>query len=259
MTDINIVIIGAYNYQNNNSKCDYKDWNNNNQASHEDIVDCIKHIKTLNQSINITVYCIDPMYDYNATIDNIHYIKNMFVLENTGYCIKEGHTIFIEFCNLLDEYYVTKEYTEHPILQYNDYKITWLSCGCQWTHKFPKELIENIIKYDIYTPTNIKSSNSHMYAYKFNNSYNDIIFSPYCQGLYQILGTYLWRGSKTIYQHEEVLYDFTSKLLEELQIQPEMKDDLVKFIDKEIRWNTLQRSTREKLNSIVFGKNITIS
>jgi hypothetical protein len=198
------------------------------------------------------------MYDFTIYDNIIDYIKGRFLIGNTEYCSINGHTIFIEFCNILDEYYVTKNDYEHPIMNYNDYKITWVSCGCSWNQGFPSKLINYVIQKELYTPTDINSYYSHLFAYQFNKANENSYMQPYCQGLYQILGTYLWRGSKDIHIYESVLLDLVPKLISYVDEQDE-RNELIKFSQREIRWNSLQRKIREKMNTMVFGKNITIS
>lgn len=250
MTKINIVIIGGA--QACRASLDisafnnYKKWNNPCQADHNDIlsIQSILHHK-------VKVYCIDPLYNFNANDKNIRYINDLFNIGDTQYCTKSGHTIFIEFCNLLDEYYVTKPYYVHPITAYNDYKISWISCGCMWDKGFPISLITNLVENHIYTPTDIKSYHSYIYAHKFNDSDRDQLFQPYCQGLYHVLGSMIWRGSS----HDAVLFDLIPKLqiTEDTIIQ-----DLSAFLSQEKQWNALNRDTRLKINELIFGNLIKI-
>ena len=271
MTKINIIIIGAATAATADSsniqktECtierfnNFKKWNTNTQADYFDILFTINTIKERHLSQNVKVYCIDPMYNFNTSDNDIVYHKDHFNIGDTQFCTRKGHNIFIEFCNLLDEYYVTKDCYEHPILKYNNYKISWISCGCSWTNKFPTDLIMKLVEEHIYTPTDIRSYDSYMYAKDFNALNDNILFQPYCQGLYQILGTFLWRGSKENNQYEHVLLELMPQIMNDLMTNDDdIKDDVQRFISQQIRWNALHRKTREKINSLVYGKYITL-
>lgn len=259
MTKINIIIIGAKSSSQTPLSIDtinnYKKWNNPDQANHSDLVRCIQALNT-----RVSVFCIDPLYDFAAEDkeNNIVYYNDYFVVGDTRYCTKKGHNIFIEFANLLDEYYVTKEYDENitNISKYNNYRITWISGGCSWSHKFPTDLISNVVTNHLYTPTDIYDANSLLTAYNFNHINGNALYAPYCQGLYQILGSLLWRGSKENQDYEVPLYDFIPQIIQVFE-EP-IQQDLAKFLQKEIQWNTLHRRTREIVNKTIYGSFITI-
>jgi hypothetical protein len=256
---INIIIIGAKSSSQTSLNIDninnYKRWNNSDQAGHSDLVDCIQCLDA-----KVSVFCIDPLYDFAAEDkeNNIVYYNDYFEVGDTRYCTKKGHNIFIEFSNLLDEYYVTKEYCEKitNISKYNNYKMTWISCGCGWSHKFPTELISNVVENHLFTPTDIYDANSLLTAYNFNYINGNALYAPYCQGLYQILGSLLWRGTKENQEYEMPLYDLTPQIMHVFD-EP-IQQDLSKFLQREIRWNTLHRRTREIVNKTVYGSFITI-
>lgn len=268
MSKVNIVIIGAHGFHENiniDTLNNYKNWNNVDQASYYDMSLCIDQMRTQCNIRNINIYCIDPQYYFTVHNKDIHYINDYFKVGDTAYCRKSGHTIFVEFCNLLDEYYVTKPYDVHAISEYNNYKISWISCGCSWNQAFPTDLIIKLVQEHIYTPTDITCPHSYMFAYNFNKSKdNDALFQPFCQGLYHILGTFLWRGYKDNHEYERVLLEFIPKLLDVLDVDvcicnECMQHELRSFISQDMHWNALQRSTREKINNLVFGKLIIIS
>lgn len=257
---VNIIIIGAkqnsipLNIDNINN---YKKWNNTEQADYYDIIDCMKRLSMHNK---ISVFCLDPLYDFIAEDKehNIAYINEYFIVGDTKYCTKKGHNIFIEFVNLFDEYYITKDYDEKisQICNYNDYKTTWISCGCCWSNRFPTDLIINIVENHIYTPTDIYEPNSFLTSYNFNTINDNQIYKPYCQGLYQILGSLLWRGSKENQEYETVLYVFIPNIIQAFELP--IQEELSRFLQREIRWNALHRKTREAINRTVYGKFITI-
>ncbi len=258
---INIIVIGARNYAQSPLSIDsinnYKKWNNPDQAYHQDIIDCVQLLQS-NFQAKVSVFCIDPMYDFIAEDSNIAYINECFVVGDTKYCTKKGHNIFIEFANLLDEYYVTKEYDEKiaNISNYNPYRTTWISCGCSWSQKFPTELISNVINNHLYTPTDIYDANSFLAVYNFNAINDNSLYAPFAQALYQIMGSLLWRGSRENDKYETVLYIFIPHIIHTFDTT--IQDELSKFLKKEIRWNSLHRRTRELVNLTVYGTYITI-
>jgi hypothetical protein len=258
---VNIIIIGAKNSTSSHLNIDsinnYKKWNNPDQADYFDMIDCVKLLQSKFQA-KVSVFCLDPLYDFVAQNDNIAYINECFTVGDAKYCTKKGHNIFIEFANLLDEYYITKEYDEKiaNISKYNAYRTTWISCGCSWSRKFPTELILNIVDNHLYTPTDIYDANSFLAVYNFNALNENPLYAPYTQALYQILGSLLWRGSKENHKYETVLYDFLPQIMHIFHIS--VQDELSKFLKKEIRWNYLHRTTRELVNRVVYGEYITI-
>jgi hypothetical protein len=257
---VNIIVIGAKNSTSSNLTIDninnYKKWNNPYQADYFDMNDCIKLLQ--NFQAKVSIFCLDPLYDFVAQNDNIAYINECFHVGDTKYCTKKGHNIFIEFANLLDEYYITKEYDEKiaNISSYNAYRTTWISCGCSWNQKFPTELILNIVDNHLYTPTDIYDSNSFLAVYNFNAVNENPLYAPYAQALYQILGSLLWRGSKENDKYETVLYAFIPYIIQNFDTP--VQDELSTFLKKKIRWNNLHRTTRELVNRIVYGSFITI-
>ena len=265
MTKVNIIIIGAKNNTDQVINIDllnnYKRWNNPNQADYNDLAYLIDRL-SYEKYTKTKIYCLDPQYNFDAKdpIYNISFIQTYFTVGDTKYCTKSGHNIFVEFSNMLDEYYVTKikEYNDQHlrISKYNDYKISWISCGCGWSQSFPSDLILSIIKNELYTPTNIYDHYSYLYAINFNKINDDPFFYPYCQGLYQILGSLLWRGFKDNYEYEEVLHKVVEYILTDID---QYKDEFLKFMNGEIHWNEITRKAREYINIYVYGKYITIS
>jgi len=258
---INIIIIGAYNYGkplnidtiNNPIK-----WNNQLQASFRDMKDVMQTLKSFDYDVEMK--CIDFMYSSTKSVDDIHFINQTFTIGDTQYLCKNSHNIIIEFANLLDEYYVTKNGTSHCdcLKLYNDYKITFVSCGCGWDKGFVKDLIYLLVENCIYSPTDCYDENSYISAIYFNKVYKESVYKPYCQGLYQLLGSVMWRGCKdNEYQYEDILL----KLLKKIDInifEENIKSDLQRFIDKEIHWNNLNRQTRLFMTKHIYGENISV-
>jgi hypothetical protein len=70
-------------------------------------------------------------------------------------------------------------------------------------------LIRTVIENQLYTPTDCYAPSSFIYASSVNKIYNEDLFQPYLQGLYQMLGSCMWRGTKEDnYHYEHVLKDF---------------------------------------------------
>jgi hypothetical protein len=264
MTKVNIIIIGAKNSDENiniDILNNYKRWNNPKQAYYNDLVN-LKYTLNNNGYKHVKIFCLDPQYTFETKVreHDIFFIQKYFTVGDTTYCTKSGHNIFIEFSNMLDEYYVTKikDFNDQPecISKYNNYKISWISCGCSWSQSFPSELICSLIKNEIYTPTNIYDHYSYLYAMNFNKLNGDPMFKPFSLGLYQILGSLLWRGFKDNYEYEEVLYKVLEKIISTID---QYEDEFLKFMNHEIHWNELPRNVREFINKYIYGENITVS
>jgi hypothetical protein len=267
MNKVNIIIIGAMREGYTGLPNNYKTWNNIKQADYFDIIELIQTLQTMD-NYDISVKCIDPMYNQNIkdTDYDIHYINTYYKLGDTSYCSESGHNIFIEFSNMLDEHYVTKvkdnDNQSNEIVKYNDYIISWVSCGCCWNEGFPKDLLLSLIINGIYTPTDIENDESYMRAIKFNESINSSLFIPYLRGLYQILGSLHWRGNKENCEYEKVLYKLIKRIMDEennpkIKMSEEIRNDLKKFCNMEIRWNYLSRNTRDYMHKYVYGDLIT--
>jgi hypothetical protein len=211
----------------------------------------------------VKTVCLDPQYHFDVKDSDykIRYVQKFYNIGDTSYCTRSGHNIFIEFSNMLDEYYVTKikEFNNQSenILKYNDYKISWISCGCGWNQRLPIDLIISLIKNELYTPTNIYDFCSYTYCKNFNDINDDDDFKPFCQGMYQILGSLLWRGFKDNYEYEEVLYKFVESVFVDIDCQ--FTDEFKAFVKKEKHWNDLSRNAREYINRFVYGNYITVS
>lgn len=257
--NINIIIIGGK--KNINNDKDYKRWNNDKQANYYDIVYLINNIKTIGYK-EIKTYCIDPLYIESVSRDcnDISYIKSAYILGDTSYCDINSHNIFVDFSNMLDEFFVTKDtdYNKQAenIMKYNEYKITWLSCGCGWFHFFPMKLLMHVIENNIYTPTDYKCKSSYLKTIEFNKKHNNILFKPYCQGVYEILGSFIWRGMNNSNEYEEIIHE----LLEDFKnnFDYETQKELEKIENKSIRWNMLNRTVRVQVNKYIYGTLITL-
>jgi hypothetical protein len=267
MKDINIIIIGARNYNSatydNN---DYTTWNNYYQAPYDKLYQFKKKLEDKNYTVNI--FCFDGTYPIaiNSEIGDISYINNYFNLGNTAYVNKNFHNIFIEFANLLSEYFTTvlnNNNTQYEdIMKYKDYKISWVSCGCCWNKGFPDKLLDYIIYNEYFTPVDACSADSFISAIGITQHIADNnithIMSPFSQGIYQILGSLVWRGDSQNYSPEYVLHDLLTLLNDDVIKYLPYYDDVQKFINKEIHWNMLNRETRLSYTYYIFGNNIEI-
>lgn len=259
---INIIIIGAknnidYTYKNNNVLT----YNNPFQANHLTLVELINHYKDIN-IYNYDIYEYYDDYIYNTT--NIFYFSDLYKLGDTTFINKNGsHNIIIEFCNILNENYVSNCFLQgEKMLKYIDCNLTWITCGCMWSDGFPINLIKYIIDNKYYTPVIYNSPQSFLDAIsntqKIINENKQDLMKPYSQGVYQILGTLFWRGNKTNdYQNENVLYELFN-IIDYKFSNDEYQKNFNKFLNKEIHWNSLNYNIRKELTYYIYGNNITI-
>lgn len=269
---VRLIVIGAFDYTNHNNTRDnitidfinnFKKWNNPSQAKHSNIVNLICDILCDHPDMSgVDCICIDPMYKFD-TLDedsNIKYVVDHFVFGETKYLLQNGHNIIIEFANILDEYFVTKPPSNHR-QQYKGYKLTWISCGCAWNHNLPNQLIRTVIENQLYTPTDCYDKQSLIYASTINKIYyEDHLLQPYFQGLYQMLGSFMWRGCKDDnYHYENVVYEFIEEILKTDTFEESVQNDIIKFMLHEAHWNELDRKTRKTINEYVYGTLVTIS
>ena len=240
---INLIIIGAKNNDIKSYKSDdHYTWNNYNQAD-------IKALERLDYDI---ITCVDICYEKNIKINNINYNKNIFNIGDIDLLSKDHHNIIIEFCNFFDENWCCSNYLPYEKLQnYNDYKITFLNCGCMWNNNFPLLELNNITKYDIYTPLNPFSINSYFELMLYlEQKYMKL----YVKSIYQILGTLYWRGDKSNdYYTENVLYDLFNAI-DILYIfeDNEDKEDFKLFLRKKMHWNHLNYNIRRKVTKYLY-------
>ena len=237
---INLIIVGAKNNSDTYDINDYYTWNNNKQAD----------IKIL-ESLNYEITCIDIGYEKNIKINNINYINNIFNIGDINLLNKEDHNIIIEFCNFFDENWCCSNYLPYDKLKiYKDYNITFLNCGCMWNDDFPLLELNNIIKYEIYTPLNPFSVNSY---FELMLNLERKYMKLYVKSLYQILGTLYWRGNKdNNYYSETVLYELFNVIDILYLFEEEDKEDFKDFLKKKIHWNTLNYNIRRKVTKYLY-------
>jgi len=269
---VRLIIIGAYDYSSQFNKDitidilnNFKKWNNPSQAEHLDIIDTINNIYSDHPDMtDVDCVCIDPQYKFNACDKdhNIQYVMDHFTFGDTAHFKESAHNIVIEFANILDEYFVTKESSNSLIVRnaYNNFKMTWISCGCGWNKNLPTQLIQTIIENQLYTPTNCSDKYSYIYSSNITKIYTEELFKPYFQGLYQMLGSFMWRGCKNDnFLYEDILYEFIEETLKTETFEDNVQNELIQFVLCEARWNELNRKTRKTINDYVYGTIITIT
>lgn len=252
MDDINIIIIGAKNNETFNVNI-IESYNNPKQANQNDII----NLCNIYKNRNINIFCLDNYNDIILYNNNISYINDFFKLGDEKYFNKYAHNIVIEFCNMLDEYFINHDYNKQndKLLNYIDYKFTWLACGCGWDKGFPINTICTIINDKYYTPIDTKSIDSYINAIISTNKIkeNNIeeTMKPYSQGIYQSLGTILYRGCEADYSSEDVLlelFKIISPSLSNIELI-----EFEKFLNKELHWNRLNRNIRVNLTYFIYG------
>jgi hypothetical protein len=139
--NVNIIIIGARNYNINYDSNNYESWNNELQADYETL-------NILRQKYNLI--CLDNEYQTDIEF----FKKDNFIFGDTKYLDINSHNIIIEFANLLDENHVVHSHNtqNNEVIKYKNYKISWLSCCCEWNQRFPLKTIELIIQNNYLTP-----------------------------------------------------------------------------------------------------------
>jgi hypothetical protein len=235
----NIIVIGAF--------------DNALQAKHEDLVSLYNFFETG----KCIITCYDVLYDTSREKDNITYKNDFFDLGETCCLQKDANNIIIEFCNLLDENAIHHNLNQHVCLvKYEDYKMTFLACGCGWNKGFPIECIMHIIQsYNIYTPTDALSVDSFLYVissieYIYQNKLEHVM-EPYIQGIYQVLGTCKWRANES----ENIMKELFCILGTDIPGLSDMhKDCLQDFLENKKKWNQLPWHFRESISNFIYHK-----
>jgi hypothetical protein len=233
-----IIIVGAATHIKNTIE-----FNNRSQASHDDLMkfpDC-------------NIECYDMTYVANIQRNGINYISKAFVLEDTS-VLSDELNIVVEFCNLLDENFVNHgNHGKHAYLSRkefgNKHKVVFLACGCSWNRGFPIDCIKYIIDQNMYTPCDACNLDDLLYTISiiqkiYDENKQDIML-PYIIGLYDMMGTIMWRGE----EFEEVL----RKLIQLSIHSSEVDCELLSFVNHEKKWNHIKWSKREDFNRFIYG------
>lgn len=254
---INLIIIGAKNNLDTYNSNDVNSFNNPQQADYNSLLKLIEKYK------NIKIYNFDMYEENKYNSDNIYFYRKYYDLGDTQLFDKESHNIIIDFCNKLNENYVSDATCKQGnIMQkYNEYKFTWITCGCLWDAGFPLETLEYIIDNKYYTPSDYESVdcflNTIVNTQKIINDDKLILMKPYSQGVYEVMGTLIWRGYKgDNYKTEKVLYELFNII--EFPFITEKQLIFNKFINKEIHWNELSYDIRKYLTIYIYGTNIDL-
>jgi len=254
---VKIFIIGAH----SGNEQDFR--NNPKQA---DIIDLVFFKENMiNKLFDVSITCMDPMYFCDGIIDSITFKNTYYSLGDTSLFSNDSHNIIVEFANILDENHINHgEYNNQykNIINYEPFKFTWISCGCMWDSCFPQKLLETIILKEFCTPVT-HNKDSFIHAINITKIIQEYplffqeVMQPYSQGIYQSLGTLLWRGCKSDnYKSENVLRD----LFQDMQNIPDRinNQEIKDFVSNRIHWNELTRKTRELATEYIYGSNIII-
>lgn len=256
--NVNIIIIGAAFTTKTLDSNDFESWNNPKQADIT-VLNLYNLYFDLNK-YNINIKCFDYIYPKKFKYNNIEFFNTNFILGDITALDINAHNIIIEFCNLYNNNWCSCDY-EYKLKLYEDYKISYLTCGCLWDKYFPFEQIKIIIDNKLYTPINPFSIDSYLklitiMSFINENKYNNILLE-YKQGIYDILGSLLFRGYNLNYTTENVLYELFSII--ELTIFNSIEtEQFNNFLSKKIHWNFLSKNIRTKIIFYLYGDNLNI-
>jgi hypothetical protein len=241
--EINLIILGAQRTDKPTKISeDYREWNNPKQANYY----VLKQL--LSEYQNMKIFCLDGNYPSNVNNNKIQYFKQYYNVEETKYFDIDSHNIIIEFCNLLDEYWCSSKTYYH---KYDDkYNISFISCGCSWNNGFPIETLRTIIKHKLYTPLDPMDYKSYLTSISYTE-YDSEYMKPFFQGIYQILGTLMYRGYTDNYILEEPLRELLKNNLN-FSIDERFKP----FLDGSIHWNQLPREIRLVATKYIYNIDI---
>lgn len=245
MTQINLIIVGA------KAEGTRDLINNPLQASHYDLCE-------LKKELFINVYCYDMGYNKSAIIDNVHYINEPFYLDDACHFQKHSLNIIIEYCNLMDENHINHNRKYEDFLEYTNFKVAFLACGCGWQKGLPKNCIFVLLREHLYTQWDIFNVDSFLTTisttkYILQNRMQHIL-QPFMLGTYQIMGTFSWRGCQAdCYESENVLRELFTLIIDDIDLNNNDKKELKQFLEKVIHWNHLPWSLRNSLSRLVYG------
>lgn len=246
---VNLIIIGAKRFDIEISN-DYMEWNNPNQASYYILKQLLLEIK------NIKIFCLDGDYPKNITNINIQFIKEYYKPTDTKYFDINSHNIIIDFCNLLDENWCSST-TNYNIYD-NKYNMTFIACGCCWNNNFPIDILKTVIEYKLYTPTDPMNISSYLTSINYSQQFQNIEYmKPFHKGIYQILGTLMFRGYKDNYKLEEPLRElFKINSDFEILLNNSQIIEFNLFLNKNIHWNQLSRIIRLLITKYIYSIDI---
>lgn len=259
MIFMNIIVVGAKK-EAVSGGTDASYWNNPEQAKHSDLVE----LKTL---FECDVLCYDLAYPYDKEVDGIKYISNIFYLDGEG-LVADRLNVIIEFNNMLDENYINhgdgnpQQLNLTKLVEMSEFKIAILACGCSWNKGFPLDCISCIYERGFYTPCDAYNVDNLLYVLSCTDCIRTLtekeqeMLYPYQQGVYQVMGTFMWRGCETDnYKSECVLRELFSLISADCmdEINGVKKEDLLDFIHGKKHWNNMQWQMRKALSKFVYG------
>lgn len=244
--NLNLIIIGARRHDIELSE-DYKEWNNTNQASYFVLKQLLSEFK------NMKILCLDGNYPSNVDNDDddIRYIKEYYNVPETKYFDIDSHNIIIEFCNLLDENWCCSKTNYHV---YDEkYNISYVACGCSWNDGFPIDTLKTIIQHKLYTPFDPMNITSYLTSISYS-VYDRENMKPFYQGIYQVLGTVMFRGYSQNYKLEEPLRELFKII--DAPLNSSYNNEFKLFLDGSIHWNQLSREIRLLMTKYIYNIDI---
>ena len=247
--NINLIIIGAKSSDIEMSD-DYTEWNNPNQASYFVLKQLLLEIK------NMKIFCLDGDYPKNITCvaqNDIQFIKEYYIRSTTDtkYFDINSHNIIIEFCNLLDENWCSST-TDYNVYD-EKYNITFVACGCCWDDGFPVDTLKTIIQHKLYTPLDPMNITSYLTSISYSK-YNVEYMKPFYKGIYQILGTLMYRGYSQNYKSEDPLRELFKII--DAPLNSSQNDEFKLFLNESIHWNQLSRIIRLLMTKYIYNIDI---
>lgn len=263
---INIIVVGGYNLINYSTvnKTDIETWNNPKQCKYSDM---INFKRELEKDYNVSMSNFDPQFP--ETISDIEiphykdgfYLNNELSLLNKTYYIKNAINIVILFTPFdgLDENWPIKGNLP-DFSKVKHFDIKYIICGCLWDKGFPTEIITNILKYNLKTPTEPYSTDSYLYMIKTiklfneNNIYQDM--KPYILPIFQILGNPSLRGfEKNNYIGSAEMKKLMQDLLTIQEFKQNFSKEQIEAINNNNKWNDLSIDIKNIICKSVYGIN----
>jgi hypothetical protein len=244
----NLIIIGAKRADIEMSN-DYMEWNNPNQASYFVLKQLLLEIK------NMKIFCLDGDYPKNITCSDIQFVQEYYNLADTKYFDINSHNIIIDFCNLLNENWCSST-TNYNIYD-EKYNITFVACGCCWEVDFPVDTLKTIIQHKLYTPLDPMNITSYLTSISYSVEFpieTLEYMKPFYKGIYQILGTLMYRGYSQNYNLEEPLRELF-KIIDS-PLNSSHDDEFKLFLNGSIHWNQLSRTIRLLMTKYVYNIDI---
>lgn len=256
--NVNIIIIGAASNTMGVKldQDDFESWNNIKQA---DVMILYSYeLYFEKDKYNVNIKCFDSVYPKNIKINNIEFFNYDFEFGNDDHLEKNSHNIIIEFCNLYHEDWCASLY-EYQLNKYENYKISYLPCGCCWNKYFPFEQIKLLVDNSLYTPFNPFIVDSYFSLITTISYINENKLIPFLvefkKGIYQILGTLICRGTCENRTPENVLRELFSII--ELNIFNEKETiEFNKFLNKQMYWNFLPKDIKKKIIYYLYNEDL---